>query len=789
MNSIQSRSSFASEEHPSTSIRAAWNSAISPLGFVASHEIEPNEFSCLASFVTSALGIRFLKISSSAQTMFREAPLKDEALLLFYLIDGQADCLAGGKRTPIFAGDIFLCPPTPCLEFVSQVDFRALMSSIPTVAFNSRLAKLGISRSRVVPGLQGIGHILASLLAGFADVMSAIEPEELRSFDLMFLEALIAAAENRGVTRDDDTSGVQTAILRRIHQFIELKLNDPELNLKGVAREEGVSSRYLQKLFEKAGESFTHYLLRRRLERCADTLADPQFDKQSISEICFTWGFRDAAHFSRVFRDRFQKTPTEYRKKFEGNHYFEAPKATRGWSVANTDAQRLRRLASQSTLEIVPSQSGQGGSSPEEKRHDAPETTHHIRPTPQTVHWGYFSRSLTPVLEITSGDRVVIDTLTQHAYDDYDRMIEGDPDAEAVFEWTSTKKGVDRRGAGPMDSSVFGRGAGEGFGTQIMTGPIAVKDALPGDVLEVRFLDIVPRPCRNPEFLGRSFGSNAAAWWGFHFKEMLTEPKLRETVTIYEIFNDVDHPHARPIHSYVWRTQTDPFGVAHPAIDYPGVPVDHRSIDIVDMSQRKIEVPLRLHFGVVGVAPRENELVDSIPPSYFGGNLDNWRLGKGSRIYLPVLVPGAMLSIGDPHAAQGDSELSGTAIECSLTGHTQILLHKKDTLGEKLFRDLSCPLIETETSWILPGFSHANYLAALGKNAQSEIYKQSSIDLAMKDAFRKMRRLLMTGYALSEDEAISIMSVCVDFGVSQVVDGNWGVHAILPKSVLRNVRN
>jgi acetamidase/formamidase len=57
----------------------------------------------------------------------------------------------------------------------------------------------------------------------------------------------------------------------------------------------------------------------------------------------------------------------------------------------------------------------------------------------------------------------------------------------------------------------------------------------------------------------------------------------------------------------------------------------------------------------------------------------------------------------------------------------------------------------------------------------------------MKDAFRKMRRLLMTSYALSEDEAISIMSVCVDFGVSQVVDGNWGVHAILPKSVLRNV--
>lgn len=787
MTSIQSRSSFASEEHPSTSIRTAWNNAISSLGFVARPEIEQSEFNCLASFVTSALGIRFLKISSSAQTIAREAPLKDEALLLFYLIDGQADCLAEGKRTSIFAGDIFLCPPTPRLEFISHLDFHALISSIPKSAFNSRLAKLGVAKSRIIPGQQGIGHILASLLAGLSDVMSSIEPEELRSLDLMFLETLIAAAENRGVTSDVDASGVQTAILRRIRQSIELKLNDHDLNLKGVAREEGVSSRYLQKLFEKAGESFSHYLLRRRLDRCADVLADPQFDKQSISEICFSWGFRDAAHFSRVFRDRFQKTPTDYRKKFAGNHYFEAPKATRGWSVATTDAQRLRRLASQSIFEIAPSHSHLGQRSPKEECHDAPTTNYHIRATPQTVHWGYFSRSLMPVLEINSGDNVTIDTLTQHAYDDYDRMIACDHDAEFVFEWTATKKGVDRRGAGPMDSSVFGRGAGEGFGTQIMTGPIAVKGAMPGDVVEVRFLDIVPRPCRNPEFLGRTFGSNAAAWWGFHFKELLTEPKHRETVTIYEIFNDVVHPHARPIYSYVWRTQTDPFGVAHPAIDYPGVPVDGRSVDIVDMSQRKIEIPLRLHFGVVGVAPRENELVDSIPPSYFGGNLDNWRLGKGSGIYLPVLVPGAMLSIGDPHAAQGDLELSGTAIECSLTGHTQILLHKKDTLGDKPFRDLSCPLIETETSWILPGFSHANYLAALGKNAQSEIYKQSSIDLAMKDAFRKMRRLLMTGYALSEDEAISIMSVCVDFGISQVVDGNWGVHAILPKSVLQNV--
>ena len=81
------------------------------------------------------------------------------------------------------------------------------------------------------------------------------------------------------------------------------------------------------------------------------------------------------------------------------------------------------------------------------------------------------------------------------------------------------------------------------------------------------------------------------------------------------------------------------------------------------------------------------------------------------------------------------------------------------------------------------GFSFANYLAELGDQAQTEIFAKSSLDSAMRDAFRKMRRFLMTAKGLSEDEAISLMSVAVDFGVTQVVDANWGVHAILKKSI------
>jgi acetamidase/formamidase len=152
-------------------------------------------------------------------------------------------------------------------------------------------------------------------------------------------------------------------------------------------------------------------------------------------------------------------------------------------------------------------------------------------------------------------------------------------------------------------------------------------------------------------------------------------------------------------------------------------------------------------------------------------------------MYYPVAVPGALISAGDPHASQGDSELCGTAIECSLTGTFQIILHKRPTLAGTSLAALDYPLLETQDEWLVHGFSYANYLQELGEKAQSAIYEKSSVDLALKDAFRKMRAFLMNTKGLSEDEAISLMSIAVDFGITQVVDGNWGVHAVIKKSL------
>jgi acetamidase/formamidase len=116
----------------------------------------------------------------------------------------------------------------------------------------------------------------------------------------------------------------------------------------------------------------------------------------------------------------------------------------------------------------------------------------------------------------------------------------------------------------------------------------------------------------------------------------------------------------------------------------------------------------------------------------------------------------------------------------------QLILHKQNSLSGSL-AGLNYPLLETQDEWVLHGFSFANYLVELGPTAQQEIYKKSSIDLALRDAFRKMRSFLMTTKGLTEDEAISLMSIEVDFGVTQVVDGNWGIHAIIKKNLFAGI--
>ena len=170
-------------------------------------------------------------------------------------------------------------------------------------------------------------------------------------------------------------------------------------------------------------------------------------------------------------------------------------------------------------------------------------------------------------------------------------------------------------------------------------------------------------------------------------------------------------------------------------------------------------ITLRLapFFGSIGVAP--NPLVGRIssgPPGPHVGNIDNKDLVAGSTLYLPVHVPGALLSIGDGHAMQGDGEVTGTALETSLRGTVQVTLRK----GKRL----TWPRAETPTHYIAMGL-HVD------------------LDEAAKLATREMIDFLVAEKKMSRDQAYILCSVAADLHVTQVVDGTKGVHAMLAKSM------
>ena len=332
---------------------------------------------------------------------------------------------------------------------------------------------------------------------------------------------------------------------------------------------------------------------------------------------------------------------------------------------------------------------------------------HDLPARPETVHWGYFDAAQAPALTIKSGDFVRAEAVTHHAGDAPDLMM--DDGVRAIF------KASPEHDRNP--------------GVHIMTGPIYVEGAKPGDMLEVRYLQMIPR---------FRYGANAAAHWG-----QLYDDFQKERITIYEM--DTASNTARALYGF----------------DYPGkMAVPGKIIDDRECCRQPalagVRVPVRPHLGTAGVAPDAKGRVTTITPGLHGGNIDNWRIGAGATMYYPVQVDGALFSIGDPHISQGDGEISGTAIEASLNVMFQIVLRKD-------FRFPS-PLLETHDSWIVHGF-------------------HEDLDQAGKNAARDMVTLLTEHQGLSRDDAYSLMSVDSDFGVTQVVDSTQGVHCTISRNI------
>jgi len=198
----------------------------------------------------------------------------------------------------------------------------------------------------------------------------------------------------------------------------------------------------------------------------------------------------------------------------------------------------------------------------------------------------------------------------------------------------------------------------------------------------------------------------------------------------------------------------------------------------------KFKVPINLHIGNIGLAQDINVPFTSTTPSDTGNNLDNRRIGKGATLYLPVKVPGGLLQMGDCHAAQGDSEFDGTAIETSMTAKIKVTVIKKGK-EPKYLKDLDFPLIENANEWVVTGLTYKDYITELLANGTANpmavIGTLSTLDRTMMVASNNTRDWLMRTYDLTEDQSYTVMTTGIDFAITQVVDQNWGIHTVIPK--------
>lgn len=172
-----------------------------------------------------------------------------------------------------------------------------------------------------------------------------------------------------------------------------------------------------------------------------------------------------------------------------------------------------------------------------------------------------------------------------------------------------------------------------------------------------------------------------------------------------------------------------------------------------------VSLPLAPFFGSIGVAPPPLVgRISSRPPGWHGGNLDNKDLVAGSTLFLPVHVPGGLLSMGDGHAMQGDGEVTGTALETSLRGTFEVSIRK----GQRL----RWPRAETPTHYISMGL-------------------HEDLDEATRLATREMVEFLVAEKGLSRDDAYALCSLAADLHVTQAVDQTKGVHATIAKSLFK----
>ena len=319
-----------------------------------------------------------------------------------------------------------------------------------------------------------------------------------------------------------------------------------------------------------------------------------------------------------------------------------------------------------------------------------------VRSVPENMVWGYYGYDVPPVAKVKDGAVVEIQTINTTGI--------GRKDPEAFFKDNNLP--LDEQAKDIIDIYKNVKPEPSGITGHMLTGPIYIEGAEPGDTLEVRILDVIPRS---------EYGVNAV--W----------PKggdLPDDVTTRQ--------------NFVYKYKID------------------RKKRVASFKEG-VEIPMNPFMGVMAVSPpAEMKRVSSIPPGFYGGNLDLKHLVKGTTLYLPVSVNGALFTTGDCHAAQGAGEISGVAIEASLTLIAKFIVRK----------DMHIKTVYAESP---------THLISIGLDPD--------LNKAMQNAAREATRLIMTNLQFTFNEALSVCSTGVDFEVTQVVDRTFGVNGMIPKSI------
>ncbi|CEM40053.1 unnamed protein product [Vitrella brassicaformis CCMP3155] len=388
-----------------------------------------------------------------------------------------------------------------------------------------------------------------------------------------------------------------------------------------------------------------------------------------------------------------------------------------------------------------------------------------------TVHFGYYDKSMTPSLRVLSGDEVSVDLVAPHACDDYDKLIGDDAALQGIFNVTS---GV------PPSMRV---------GHDIMSGPIEICGSQPGDIIKVEVLSLAPR------VKGRKgYGVQRLSADGYHqyVSEISSDAPAadkKEHLAVWDLHERWGEWSANLAYYMNLPTLEGPDGKE---ASYPGTCIPHtykgfkhtpdslgytsRDHLHYTVSLRPLKVKLSPHIGNMGVASARRGKITADIPRPGGGHLGQRRLGVGMTMYYQVEVKGGLLSLGAPHAVQGDGQLGGTGLETNLRAKLRVSLLKKKDLPVWL-SGLSYPLGETSSDYVLHAFTRKDPMAA------ADINKVSNFDDAMANIVMTTRDFLMDRYGVTEPEVPDIISLAIGFGVTQATHGNWGAYATVPKAI------